>query len=57
VYPDDIGVQISITRIGQVMCGALEISEDILDSQLLMGPMALGYGTSVPTSLLHHPAV
>jgi hypothetical protein len=57
VYPDDIGVQILITRIGQVMCGALEISEDILDSQLLMGPMALGYGTSVPTSLLHHPAV
>jgi hypothetical protein len=32
------------------MCGALEISEDILDSQpvVLMGPMALGYGTSSP---------
>jgi hypothetical protein len=41
------------------MCGALEILEDILDSQpvVLMGPMALGYGTSSPTSLLHHPAV
>jgi hypothetical protein len=32
------------------MCGALEISKDILDSQpiVLMGPMALGYGTSSP---------
>jgi hypothetical protein len=32
------------------MCGALEISEDIFDSQpvVLMGPMALGYGTSSP---------
>ena len=32
------------------MCGALEISKDILDSQpiVLVGPMALGYGTSSP---------
>ena len=39
-----------ITRICQVICGALEISKDILDSQpiVLVGPMALRCGTSSP---------
>jgi hypothetical protein len=39
-----------ITRICQVMCGALEISKEILNSQpiVLVDPMALRYGTSIP---------